>query len=351
MALHVLATASQPMDLEDAADEYLSWVKVEANRSPRTVTAYRYAIERLVEFLEATGHSLKLEELRQEDLRAFQLHLALVPAQGRRGRKLSPGSRAGALVAIRSWLRWLAREGLVERDLWSRITLPKVAQRLPKPIDPYELPRLLAGLSKTGLPGRRRSPTSGKVGLRDRALVFFLISTGCRITEALALDRTDIQPGSDRLVVRGKGSKERSVYLTTDAQAALADYLNARCDFSPALFINHNRAGRDDRFRRLTTPGANHAIRKLSAKLGIQSFTSAHVARHTTATNLLEATGGDVRLVQEILGHATLGSLSGYTKIVDRQKVNAYRLLQDHLDAQRRGAGFTENGTAKENAR
>lgn len=228
----------------------------------------------------------------------------------------------------------------MEPDLWSRITLPKTAQRLPKPIDSYELALLLARLSKTGLEGLRRSPTDGEVGLRDRALVFFLISTGCRITEALALNRTDIPPEGDRLVVRGKGSKERSVYLTTDAHAALADYLNARGDFSPALWINFDRSVRDDRRRRLTTSGANHAIHRLSAKLGIHSFTSPHVARHTTATNLLEATGGDVRLVQEVLGHANLNSLAGYTKIIDSRKVDAYHLLQAHLDEQQREAAL-----------
>jgi site-specific recombinase XerD len=324
------------VDLEDAADEYLGWLKVEANKSPGTVKAFTYELRRFVGFLEDTGHSLQLEALSQKDLRAFQLHLAIVPAQGKRGRRLSAGSRSRALVAVRSCLRWLAKEGLIDRDLWSRITVPKVPERLPKPIDPYELPRLLAGLSKTGLEGRRRSPTDAEVGLRDRALVHFLISTGCRISEALALNRTDIPPEGDRLVVRGKGSKERSVYLTVDAQAAVADYLNARCDFSPALWINFDRSAADDRHRRLTSAGANGVIRRLSAKLGIRSFTSAHVARHTTATNLLEATGGDVRLVQEVLGHANLNSLAGYTKIIDSRKVDAYRLLQTHLDEQKR---------------
>ncbi len=328
------------MDLEDAAAEYLGWLKVEANKSPNTVEAFTYELSRFIGFLEDTGHSLQLEALRQADLRAFQLHLAIVPAQGKRGRRLAPGSRARALVAVRSCLRWLAKEGLIDRDLWSRITVPKVPERLPKPIDPYELPRLLAGLSKTGLPGRRKSPTEGEVGLRDRALVYFLISTGCRIAETVALNRTDIPPRGDRLVVRGKGGKERSVYLTTDAQEALADYLNARRDFSLALWINFDRSAGDDRHRRLTSAGANHAIHRLSAKLGIRSFTSPHVARHTTATTLLEVTGGDVRLVQEVLGHANLNSLAGYTKIVDARKVDAYRLLQDHLDAQQREAGL-----------
>jgi len=336
-ALTVIAGNPRPLDIEDACAEYLSWLQVEANKAPTTVIAFTAELRRFHDFLEETGHSLRLDALTQQDLRAFQIHLAMLP--GRNGPRLAPGSRARALTAVRSCLRWLAKEGLIDRDLWSRITLPKAPERLPKPIDPYELPRLLDGLSKTAQ-GRRRSRTLWDVSLRDRALVQFLISTGCRISEATALDRTDIQPEGERLVVRGKGNKERSVYLTTDAQVAIADYLNARCDFSPALFINYDRSVPDDRSRRLTNSGANHAIHRLTAKLGIRSFTSAHVARHTAATNLLEATGGDVRLVQEILGHANLNSLAGYTKVIDSRKGDAYRLYQEHLNKQRQDAGL-----------
>jgi integrase/recombinase XerD len=341
-ALTVIVGNPRPLDIEDACAEYLSWLQVEANKAPTTVLAFTYELRRFHDFLEDTGHSLRLDALTQQDLRAFQLHLAMLP--GQKGPRLAPGSRARALTAVRSCLRWLAREGLIDKDLWSRITVPKVPERLPKPIDPYELPRLLAGVGNSSawepMRGRRRSGLAGEVGLRDRALVHFLISTGCRISEALALDRTDIQPEGERLVVRGKGNKERSVYLTTDAQEALADYLKARCDFSPALFINYDRTIHDDRLRRLTTSGAHHAIRQISKKLGITSFTSPHVARHTTATNLLEATGGDVRLVQEILGHANLNTLAGYTKVIDARKGDAYRLYQEHLNKQKQEAGL-----------
>src|SRR5437868_9869449 len=98
-----------PLALQAAADEYLGWLQLEANRSPNTVRAYGAEIRRLLGFLAANGHSLIAEQLRHEDLRAFQRHLA--------GTLKNPSSRARALVAIRSWLRWLAREGLIERDL------------------------------------------------------------------------------------------------------------------------------------------------------------------------------------------------------------------------------------------
>ena len=308
-----------PLDLQAAATEYLGWLQLEANRSPNTVRAYDSELRKLINFLAANQHSLSLGDLRHDDLRAYQRHLA--------GRLKSPASRARALVAIRSWLRWIAKEGLIERDLSNGITLPKVEQRLPKPIDPDELTRLLSGLPSASLPDKR-----------DKALVQFLVSTGCRISEALALDRTDFPRTGSRLVVTGKGSKQRSVYLTADARAALDDYLTSREDACMALFVNFDRAAPDDRGRRLTSAGARYIVRRLRTELGAWSFKSPHVARHTAATTLLEVTGGDVRLVQEVLGHANLNTLQGYTKIVDSRKQDAYRRYQEFLDGKKAGS-------------
>ncbi len=305
------------LDLQAAATEYLGWLQLEANRSPNTVRAYESELRKLIGFLTTHKHSLALGGLRHEDLRAYQRHLA--------GRLKSPASRARALVAIRSWLRWLAKEGLMERDLSNGITLPKLEQRLPKPIDPDELSRLLEALPRETVHDKR-----------DRALVQFLISTGCRISEALALDRTDFPRSGNRLVVTGKGSKQRAVYLTVDARVALEEYLIARQDACMALFVNFDRAAADDSGRRLTTAGARYIVRRVRRQLGAWSFKSPHVARHTAATTLLEVTGGDVRLVQEILGHANLNTLQGYTKIVDSRKQDAYKRYQEFLDEKKK---------------
>lgn len=306
-----------PLALQAAADEYVGWLQLEANRSPNTVRAYAAEIRKLLGFLAANGHSLNADSLQHDDLRAYQRFLAL--------RLKSPASRARALVAIRSWLRWIAREGMIAKDLSNGITLPKLEQRLPKPIDPDELTRLLSSLPSATLQEKR-----------DRALVHFLVSTGCRISEALALDRTDFPRSGSRLVVTGKGSKQRSVYLTEDARAAVEDYLAAREDACMALFINFDRSAGDDRERRLTAAGARYVVKQIRRAIGAWSFKSPHVARHTTATTLLEVTGGDVRLVQEVLGHANLNTLQGYTKIVDSRKQDAYRRYQEFLDSKKK---------------
>ena len=304
------------LDLQAARTEYVDWLQLEANRSPNTVRAYDGEIRKLGGFLAARGHSLEMDELRHEDLRAYQRHLAQTLK--------SPASRARALVAIRSWLRWLAREGLIKEDLSNRVTLPKLEQRLPKPISGDELARLLAAL-----------PHDTAREKRDRALVNFLISTGCRISEALALDRTDVPRQGNRLIVTGKGSKQRAVYLTADAKQAVDEYLTERTDTSMALFVNFDRSEADAADRRLTPAGARHIVKRLRVQLGAWSFKSPHVARHTAATSLLEVTGGDVRLVQEVLGHANLNTLQGYTKIVDARKQEAYERYQDFLERKR----------------
>jgi len=157
-------------------------------------------------------------------------------------------------------------------------------------------------------------PRETLIDKRDRALVQFLISTGCRISEALNLDRTDVPRQGTRLIVTGKGSKQRPVFLTSDAKLAIEEYLQGRTDTSMALFVNYDRSIRDDKDRRLTQAGARHIVSRIRRELGAWSFKSPHVARHTTATTLLEVTGGDVRLVQEVLGHANLNTLQGYTK-------------------------------------
>ena len=307
------------LGVEAAADEYLGWLELEANRSPNTVRAYQGELRRFAAFLQDRGHSLRMEQLGADDLRAYQRHLART--------QKSAASRQRALVAIRSWLRWLAHEQLVPQDLSNRITLPKVEQRLPKPLPPEELAHLLASLP-------RGSPRE----LRDRALTHFLISTGCRISEALALDRADVPRQGNRLIVTGKGAKQRAVYLTDDARAALDDYLAVRDDTSLALFVNYDRSAGGDRDRRLTSAGARHLVNQIRRRLGIWSFRSPHVARHTAATSLLEVTGGDVRLVQEVLGHANLATLQGYTKIVDARKEEAYARYQRYLQDRERQA-------------
>ncbi|MHB8613537.1 MAG: tyrosine-type recombinase/integrase [Candidatus Dormibacteraceae bacterium] len=191
--------------------------------------------------------------------------------------------------------------------------LPRIPRGLPKPIKSDELPTLL------------NMPSQTLVELRDRALVMFLLSTGCRITEALMLDRTAVPYVGDSLYVIGKGNKERLVRLVTQAKAALHDYLRARADRHPALFLNYDRGGhRKGHDDRLTVSGAEGIMHKLQRRLGVWSLTSPHVLRHTAATILLEVTGGNAILVAEILGHADLRTVPTYAAVMEGRFSDAY---------------------------
>jgi len=291
-----------------------------------TVRAYRQELAKFVAYLS------KLVDVRSPDmlealdrgvLRRYQVQLADVLP--------NPRSRARSLVALRSFLNYAYDEGWTSTLLSRQIVLPSFVMGDPHPIRTEDVPRLLAGL-----------PCANLRDLRDRALVFFLLSTGCRIAEALALNREDLRLEGFRVL--GKGGKFRTVYCTDAALAAVRDYLRRRGpDAAPALWIS---VARKDMYRgkakpgnRLSSDGCRRAFTALRARMGTdpESFRlwsglrSPHVARHTAATTLLEATGGDVRLVQEVLGHATLETLRVYTEITDRRKKEAYVRLQDYL--------------------
>ena len=300
------------MRIAQAADEYLTYLAVDRARSPQTLRAYGLDLQRAIEFWSGLNRRPELvSELDRDLVRAYQRHLG--------ESRLALSSRARRLQALRSFLRYCEREGWTDQDLAAHIDIPKVSAPLPKPLSTSDTRRLLASL-----------PVAEEEQLRDRALVHFLVSSGCRISEALGLDRSDINP-EGRLVVRGKGSKERMVELTPAALDAISSYLQARHDREAALFLNYDRRSKARGGRRLTAAGARHLIRRLRRELGVEGLRSPHVLRHTTATELLTITG-NVRLVQEVLGHANLNTMQGYTKVVDQSRRAAYRELARRLE-------------------
>ena len=222
-------------------------------------------------------------------------------------------TRTRRLVSLRSFLRFSAREEWLPGDLGTTIDLPRLPERLPKPLEADDRDRLLRAL-----------PAGTVAEKRDRALIGFLLSTGCRISEALALDRTDWR--RDRVTVRGKGDRERVVMVTARAHEAMQDYLAARADPSLALFVSFQPASRGSRDNRLTANGARHICRQVARELEISPF-HPHQLRHTLGTLLQEAVG-DARLTAETLGHRGLGSVAGYTKITDRRRREAYEVME-----------------------
>jgi integrase/recombinase XerD len=328
--------------LPQQVQQYLDMLGVQRNRPTTTVRAYRQDLAKFVAFCRHAGlRDLHLaQSLTRDVLRRYQVELAQVLP--------NPRTRARALVALRRFLAYAYDEGWTDAELSRQVAVPRYVLGDPHPVPTTTVPRLLAAL-----------PTESLRDLRDRALVHFLISTGCRISEACALDATEVRPDGFRVL--GKGGKHRTVYLTEDAWAAVQDYLARRGpDASPALWISVAHAdmprGRVLEHNRLTTDGARRALQRLRRRFAdqghdlyalIADLRSPHAARHTAATTLLEATDGDVRLVQEVLGHATLETLRVYTEITDRRKRAAYQRLGGYLrsvGAQPSDAGESPGG-------
>jgi integrase/recombinase XerD len=310
--------------LPDQIEQFLDWLRVQRNRPATTARAYRQDLAKFVAYMRTRPIADDLcAAIDRSVLRRYQIELADVLP--------NPRSRARALVALRRFLAYAYDEGWIAPELSRQVMVPRYVVGDPHPVPTADVPKLLAAL-----------PTDGLRDLRDRALVHLLMSTGCRISEACALNRGDVRPEGFRVL--GKGGKHRTVYCTEDALAAVRDYLAARGpDPSDALFISVARAdmprGKALPGNRLTPDGARHALTELRRRVGadpalfaiIRELRSPHTARHTAATTLLEATDGDVRLVQEVLGHATLETLRVYTEITDRRKRAAYQRLGVYL--------------------
>ncbi len=297
------------MTLSDACTAYLDWLRGVRNYSPSTCRSYRAT---LMAFSANCG-DIPAEELAKNHIRTFQTWL------NSRGNRST--TRALALTALRGFLRWACREDVVDHDISIYIDMPRRgAERLPKPMSPADLRATLCFLAGASRPR----------DLRDQALILFLLSTGCRISEALALDRKIAQS----LTVLGKGGRERIVFLTDEALAALHLYLAQRTDGMPALFISYDRSGSPG--SRLTPVGARSIVTRIRRESGAASFVSPHVTRHTAATMMLEAVDGDLRVVQELLGHVSVVSTQGYTRVANRAKAEAHRRYADRLFAQRR---------------
>ena len=306
--------------LSTAIQEYLAWLEIDRHRSERTVSQYADELRDFSDFAGGDGAIGSIDQVDRELLRRYQRHLGEARPLNRNGepirgrRTLAPATRKRRLVCLKSFLKFVAREEWTAGDLGAHIDLPEQTDRLPKPIQEKTRVRLDDALPHETLPQ-----------LRDRALIIFLLSTGCRISEALNLDRSDWQ--REQVVVMGKRRKERVVIISPKARAAVDEYLAARSDPSPALFIGFQRGMLDEVENRLTPGGAAYVCDQVARRLGLERW-HPHQLRHTFGTAVEEELG-DPRLTAELLGHSGLGSVSGYTKISRRRREEAAAALAD----------------------
>ncbi|WP_459641780.1 site-specific tyrosine recombinase XerD [Kineococcus sp. NUM-3379] len=296
--------AAAPSPLERAVQDYLGHLAVERGLAQNTLGAYRRDLQRYVDFLAAGGIG-DAASVREEHVAAFVSALR----SGSDGRMaLTASSAARAASAVRGWHRFLLEEGRTSDDPATGVRPPVPPRRLPKALDVHEVARLLDAAGAAGPPA----------GLRDRALLELLYGSGARISEAVGLDVDDVVAaavGEDGVVrLRGKGSKERIVPVGSYARVALEEYLvRARPALvaagrgTPALFVN-SRGGR------LSRQSAWAVLQSAAVRARLGSRVSPHTLRHSFATHLL-AGGADVRVVQELLGHASVTTTQVYTLV------------------------------------
>ncbi|MEW2355104.1 site-specific tyrosine recombinase XerD [Spirillospora sp. NPDC029432] len=289
-----------------AVRTYLGHLAVERGLAANTLSSYRRDLRRYVTVLDGRGRTA-VDQVTEDDVRAFLVGLR----EGGAGHPpLSAGSAARAVVAVRGLHRFALREGLAGTDPARDVKPPTPPRRLPKAISIEDVERLLAAAG-TGAEGGGDADTAR--ALRDRALLELLYGSGARISEAVGLDVDDLDLGEGFARIAGKGGKTRVVPVGEYAGRAIDAYLvRARPVLSaagrggPALFLNA-RGGR------LSRQGAWMVLRAAAERAKL-SDVSPHTLRHSFATHLLDG-GADVRVVQELLGHASVTTTQVYTLV------------------------------------
>jgi len=281
--------------------EYDTWLRVERGLAPNSLAAYRRDLRRYTEYLRRRGVTGEIANVDEAVVSGYVDELQQARTDDGL-RRYKESSIARALAAVRSFHRFCLEEGLLGSDPSGDVGGPRVPQGIPKALSEAEVDALLAAV-----------PGDGPRPRRDRAILEMLYAGGLRISELVGLDLGDVDLYDGLVRVLGKGSKERVVPLGRTAREAVGDYLTTgRPELvgrqtTSALFLNA-RGGR------LTRQGAWLMVRAAGDRAGLQGRLFPHVLRHSCATHMLDR-GADIRVVQELLGHASLSTTQVYTKV------------------------------------
>ncbi|MDR0591322.1 MAG: tyrosine-type recombinase/integrase [Candidatus Nomurabacteria bacterium] len=293
------------MYVSDLILDFLEYLEVEKGRSSKTAENYALYLNRFVEF---AGDELKPGQITYELVRKYRLWLNRY--KNFNDEELSRRTQAYHLIALRGFLKYLSRRDIESLDP-SRIDMPKLARKQVTFLTNGEVAQIITAINK-----------SSQASLRDKALIELLFSSGLRVSELVNLNRDHINLERREFVVRGKGNKDRPVFISATAAEVLKAYLDNRTDELPALFINDSKnvpveaKKTDGNYRRLTARSIQRIIQKYAKLAGITKHVSPHTMRHSFATDLL-MNGADIRSVQGMLGHSDISTTQIYTHVTD----------------------------------
>lgn len=283
--------------------DFLEYLEIEQNRSQKTIQNYDHYLTRLTDF---AGDDLTVKDINTELLRKWRLWLNRLGTNT--SDELNKNTQNYHLIALRSFLKYLAKRDIPALAS-DKVELAKVVRKQVTFLTPEELTRIF-----------EQPDTETLAGLRDRAILELLFSSGLRVSELVGLDKDHINLKRREFMVRGKGQKDRPIFISKTAAEWVQAYLDKREDNSTPLFIRTGNSSKktdtSGNFYRLTTRSVQRLVAKYALHAGITKHVSPHTLRHSFATDLL-MNGADLRSVQAMLGHSNIATTQIYTHVTD----------------------------------
>jgi site-specific recombinase XerD len=289
------------MYISELIQDFLEYVEIERGRSAKTAENYHLYLMRLVEF----AGDIKVSEINGETIRKWRLWLNRY--KNEQSVPLSSLTQSYHLIALRGFLTYLAKRN-IKALTPEKIELPKTRRKQVTFLQSNEITRIFDVID-----------TNKEQGLRDRAMLELLYSSGLRVSELVNLDQGHINVKRKEFTVRGKGQKDRPVFISDQAAHWLEQYLKARNDSMPALFISYSgrfETSNTGDFKRLTPRSVQRIVSRYAKLAGLTKHVSPHTMRHSYATDLL-MNGADLRSVQVMLGHSNIATTQIYTHVTD----------------------------------
>jgi len=296
-----------------AKTDFLEYLEIEQNRSQKTIANYDHYLTRLIDF----AGDIKVSDIDSEMVRKWRLWLNRLGTNT--SDELGKITQNYHLIALRSFLKFCSKRDIPALAA-DKIELARTFRKQVTFLNNEELERLFA------------QPDTNKInGLRDRSILELLFSSGLRVSELVGLNKDSINLKRREFMVRGKGQKDRPIFISQDSAEWIIKYLDKRTDNTKPLFIRYSGNKQVDlsgNFHRLTARSVQRLVSKYALMAGITKHVSPHTLRHSYATDLL-MNGADLRSVQAMLGHSNIATTQIYTHVTDQHLKNIYEKFHD----------------------